>query len=69
MDSYSSNAGCFTRKSAAISVIKISYPGFTRSLENYGKNFCHFPVWKSLEKNLYWSACMAKENYFPDLIF
>jgi len=43
--------------------------GFLRSLENSGKMFDHFPVWKCLETNFFWSVSMKKENTFQDLIF
>jgi len=36
------------------------YTGFLRSLEQYGKKFCHFPVWRRLE-NFFWSLSMEEE--------
>jgi len=34
-------------------------------MEKYRKNFCHFPVWKSLEKFLF--CCYGKRKFFSRL--
>jgi len=38
----------------------LTLAGFLRSLQKYGKNFCHFPVWKKF----YLSVSMEKEKIF-----
>ena len=43
--------------------------GLLRSMEKYGKNFGQFPAWKSLEKIVFCSVGMEKENNLPGSIF
>jgi len=47
----------------------MTYLGFIHSQKKYRKKFCHFPIWKSPEKNFCWFVSMEKENNFLDLIF
>ena len=46
----------------------MSYTGFLRSLEQYGKKFGHCPAWRNLE-NFFWSLSMEKEIIFQTRCF
>ena len=44
--------------------VRDTFSGFLRSLEKYRKMFCHFPVWKSLEKNFFGPLVWKNKRIF-----